>query len=177
MDPVLETERLILRRPVESDLAGWADFAADETVMRFLGGPQPRSMAWRSLATQAGSWVLKGYGMFSVIERATGRWIGRLGPWQPADWPGPEIGWGLAREAQGKGYAFEATTAAINFAVDTLGWSSFIHCVDLQNKPSMALAARLGSTNLGPAKMPAPHADDEINLWGQTAAQWKNRRV
>lgn len=175
MDPILETERLILRRPIEADLEAWAAFAADEANTRFIGGPQPRAMAWRALATIAGSWVIKGYGMFSVIERATGNWIGRLGPWQPAGWPGPEIAWSLTRDAQGKGYAYEGATAAIDFAVDTLGWSRFIHCINPENASSAALAARLGSTNTGPGKMPEPYAEEQIDIWGQTAAQWKSR--
>jgi RimJ/RimL family protein N-acetyltransferase len=163
MDPIIETARLILRRPVEADLGPWTEFAADAENMRFIGGVQHRTMAWRMLATMAGSWVIQGYGMFSVIERATGKWIGRLGPWQPADWPGPEIGWGLTREAQGKGYAFEGATR-------------FIHCIDIENHPSAALAVRLGSGNMGPGQLPPPYTE-EINLWGQTAAQWKTRRA
>lgn len=175
MDPIIETERLILRRPIEADLDEWAAFAADEANTRFIGGAQPRSMAWRALATIAGSWVIKGYGMFSVIERATGNWIGRLGPWQPADWPGPEIAWSLTRSAQGKGYAYEGATAAINFAMDTLGWTSVIHCIHPENIPSAALATRLGSMNSGPGKLPVPYADEPVNIWAQTAAHWKSR--
>jgi RimJ/RimL family protein N-acetyltransferase len=177
IDPILETERLILRRPIVTDLDSWAEFAADAANMRFIGGALGRFGAWRSMTITAGSWALQGYGMFSVIERATGKWIGRLGPWQPAGWPGPEIGWSLTREAQGKGYAYEGTTAAIDFAVDILGWTSFIHCIDTENHPSAALAARLGSRNLGPGQLPPPYDSDIINLWGQTAAEWKTRAV
>jgi RimJ/RimL family protein N-acetyltransferase len=175
MDPILETERLTLRRPIEADLDGWAAFMADATAQRFLGGPQPRPVAWRAMATMAGSWALKGYGMFSVIERATGKWIGRLGPWQPEGWPGQEVGWGLIPEAQGRGYAYEGATAAIDFAVHTLGWTHFIHCIDAENHPSATLATKLGSTNQGPGQLPHPYHEDRVNLWGQTADQWKNR--
>ena len=38
-----------------------------------------RSPAWRSLAATLGSWHLQGFGMFSVIEKASGRWVGRVG--------------------------------------------------------------------------------------------------
>jgi RimJ/RimL family protein N-acetyltransferase len=177
MDPIIETQRLILRRPIQADLDAWAAFAADETVMRYIGGVQSRHLAWRAMAATAGSWVLLGFGMFSVIERATGKWIGRLGPLQPAEWPGPEIGWALAREAQGRGYAYEGAAAAIDFAVDILGWTEFIHCIDEDNLPSAALATKLGSTNQGPGQLPAPYHEDRVNIWGQTAAQWKQRRA
>src|SRR6202008_4486280 len=104
---ILETERLILRIPAAEDLEAWAAFAADEETMRYLGGVQARSVAWRGLCTVTGARAVRGFAMFSVIEKSTGRWVGRLGPWQPEDWPGTEVGWGLARECWGRGYATE----------------------------------------------------------------------
>src|SRR5687767_1598529 len=111
LGPTLETQRLILRPPVETDLDAWAAFMADPVAARFIGGAQPRATAWRGMASMAGSWALKGFGMFSVIEKSSGEWVGRLGPWRPEGWPGDEVGWGLARQAWGKGYAVEGATA------------------------------------------------------------------
>jgi len=173
--PVLETARLILRPPVEADFADWAALMADPEATRFLGGPLAVTAGWRALATHAGVWSLRGYGMFSVVERATGRWIGRIGPWLPPDWPGPEIGWALARPAWGNGFAYEGATAAIDWAFDVLGWTEIIHCINPENFRSAALAARLGSTNRGPGRLPAPHADEPVDIWGQTAATWRRR--
>ena len=69
--------------------------------------------------------------MFSVIEKSTGRWVGRLAPWTPDGWPGTEVGWGIARDRCGLGYATEAATAAIDWAFDALGWSEVIHVIDV----------------------------------------------
>ncbi|MGH8499455.1 MAG: GNAT family N-acetyltransferase, partial [Methylococcales bacterium] len=91
----IETQRLILRPPTLDDLQEWIRFASHEETMRHLGGVQSASMAWRSLMTMIGSWNAHGYAMFSVIEKSSGKWIGRIGPWQPLDWPGTEVGWGL----------------------------------------------------------------------------------
>lgn len=110
--PTLETERLILRPPASDDFESWAAFHADAEVGEFLGGTLSRAMAWRALCTMAGSWVINGFGMFSAVEKSSGRWVGRIGPWQPEGWPGTEVGWGLAREAWGHGYAVEGATAA-----------------------------------------------------------------
>ncbi len=118
----------------------------------------------------AGSWALHGFGMFSVIEKASGRWIGRVGPWRPEGWPGTEIGWGLLTGAQGQGYAVEAATASIDWAVDHLGWDDVIHTIDPANLASIGLAQRLGSTNRGPGRLPAPYEDRAIDVWGQSAA-------
>lgn len=172
--PCLETKRLILRPTRVEDFDSWAAFAADPESMRFLGGPQPRAIAWRAFIAMAGSWALCGFGMFSVLEKATGRWLGRLGPWRPEGWPGNEIGWGMIRDAEGQGYAFEGACAAFDWAFDTLGWSEIIHCIDDGNERSIALARRLGSVWQRRATLPPP-LSIEIGVYGQTRAEWQSR--
>lgn len=175
--PVLFTERLLLRPPLPEDLDGFAEFYADPQTMRFIGGcPVSRAEAYRSMCTYAGAFVLTGASMFSVIERASGRWIGRIGPWSPEGWPGTEVGWGLIRSAEGQGFAFEATVAAMDYAVDVLGWTRIIHTIHPENAASIALAKRLGSSNSGPTRLPAPFADKQVDAWGQTAEQWQVNR-
>ncbi len=144
--------------------------------MRFLGGVQSRAAAWRSLCGMAGAWTIRGFSMFAVTLRDSGRWIGRIGPHQPEGWPGTEIGWGLARAHAGKGYALEAAVATMNYAVDVLRWDDVIHTIDPDNAGSIALAQRLGSTNRGPVSLPAPLEGFRVDAWGQTAAQWRARR-
>ena len=67
--------------------------------------------------------------MFSVIERDTGRWIDRVGPWELKGWPGHEIGYGLLRGAWGMAYAFEAASASIDWVLGRLRWIEFIHVI------------------------------------------------
>jgi RimJ/RimL family protein N-acetyltransferase len=172
--PVLETERLILRPPAAEDFDAWAAFAADPESTAFLGGVQPRALAWRSFAAMAGAWALYGFGMFSLIEKGTGRWLGRIGPWHPDGWPGREVGWGVARAAEGRGYAYEAAVAAMDWAFDVLDWDTVIHCIDASNRRSEALALRLGATLQGRAMLPVP-IGVEVNVFGQTRAAWRAR--
>ena len=172
----IETPRLILRPIAREDFDAWAAFMADEESARFIGGAQPRAAAWRGFLTMAGAWTMQGFSMFSVIEKASGCWIGRIGPWMPEGWPGTEVGWGLAREATGKGYATEAASAAIDWAFDNLGWTEVIHCIDPENGPSQAVARRLGSQNLKVGFMPAPYDAAPIDIWGQTREQWRARQ-
>lgn len=174
--PTLETERLILRPPSAEDLEAWAAFAGDEEAMCFLGGPQGRHAAWRSVCAMTGAWTIRGFSMFSVIEKASGRWVGRLGPWQPEEWPGTEVGWGIARDAWGRGYAAEGATAAIDWAFDFLGWTEVIHCIDFGNVNSQAVARKLGSSVLRQARLPSPFDEVELDIWGQTREQWRARR-
>ncbi len=176
-ESVLFTDRLVLRLPQASDLDGWAAFAADEATMRFLGGTKSRAEAWRELAAMRGAWSIRGFAMFSVVERATGRWIGRIGPWQPEGWPGTEVGWGVTPEVAGRGYAHEAAVACMDYAVDILGWDHIIHTIDPDNARSIALARRLGSENGGPVTLPPPLDRFRVDAWGQSAAQWRARRA
>ena len=173
--PVLQTERLILRLPEASDLDGWAIMSADVETNRFIGGITSRAETWRTLCAIRGAWDIRGFSMFSVIERSTGQWVGRLGPWEPEGWPGKEVGWGVSPQFAGRGYAYEATVAAMDYAFDVLGWTDVIHTIDPENVRSIALARRLGSTNLGPTKLPQPYQDARVDAWGQTAAQWRAR--
>ena len=175
--PTLETVRLILRPPEAQDLDGFAELAADEEAARFIGGVQSRAMAWRNLCVMAGSWATQGFAMFSVIEKGSGRWVGRIGPWMPEGWPGTEVGWGLLRSAWGQGYAVEAAAVAIDWAFDHLGWTEVIHCIAPENLNSAGVAQRLGSVKRGPGRLPAPLDEVEIDLWGQTREQWRARRA
>ncbi|HEY0053394.1 MAG TPA: GNAT family N-acetyltransferase [Caulobacteraceae bacterium] len=176
-DPrVIETERLILRPTAAEDVEPWIAMMGDEQTARFLGGVQPRQVAWRGCMAMAGAWSLTGVAMFSVVEKATGRWIGRLGPWTPDGWPGTEVGWTIVREAWGKGYATEGAAAAMDYAVDVLGWSEIIHVIDPANAPSQRVAERLGSTNLRPGRLPAPFDGVTVDIWGQSADAWRARR-
>ena len=113
--------------------------------------------------------------MFSLIEKGTGRWIGRAGPWRPEGWPCPEISWGLLQAAQGRGFGREGVSAAIDWTVDGLGWPEFACTIDPANAASIALARNLGFSPSGRLRRPPPY-DDEIDAWRQSAADWRARR-
>lgn len=168
----LETPRLLLRVPCAGDLDRWAEMMADAEAARFIGGVAPRAVTWRMVMTMIGAWHAHGFAMFSVYEKATGRWVGRLGPWMPEGWPGTEVGWGISPDCWGRGYATEGAIAATNWAFDHLGWTRVIHCIDPDNIASQQVARKLGSRNLGPGRMPAPFNDARIDIWGQSRDEW-----
>lgn len=174
----LETQRLLLRPPRKDDFEDFAAFQADADSMRYMGGAaQPRSVAWRSFMTLAGAWALQGFAMFSVIEKASGRWVGRVGPWQPDGWPGTEIGWGIVPDRCRLGYATEAATAAIDWAFAELGWTEVIHVIEPANVASRGVARRLGSRSRGAGRLPAPYETTPVEIWGQSKAEWRARRA
>lgn len=174
--PLLVTERLILRPPAEEDFDAFAEMCTEADTMEHIGGVAPRPTAWRQWCTLAGAWHIRGYSMFSVIERSSGLWVGRLGPWYPADWPALEIGWGVRNAFAGKGYAYEGSVAAYDFAVEFLKWDRVTHCIAPTNVRSQRLAERLGAVNSGPTRLPEPFQDAPVDLWVQSAADWRARR-
>ena len=174
LGPTLTTARLVLRPPETEDFEPWAALMADEDAARYIGGVQPAPAAWRTMATITGAWSLRGFSMFSVIDRADGGWIGRAGPWFPHGWPAPEVGWALKRESWGRGYAQEAAAACLDWVFDELHWPKVIHCIDPTNAPSVKLARRLGSSFRGQAILPPP-IDAAIDIWGQSAQEWRAR--
>jgi RimJ/RimL family protein N-acetyltransferase len=173
----IETGRLLLRVPEARDFDDFVELASDPEATRFIGGALPRAAAWRKFLQMPGAWTIQGFGMFAVTDKASGRWLGQLGPWRPEGWPGNEIGWSFRRAAWGHGYATEAAVAAIDWAFDHLGWTDIIHCIDPGNHASQALARRLGSRNLGPVRMPAPYEGEPADAWGQTRDEWRARRA
>lgn len=174
--PRLETARLLLRLPVREDFERFADMFAVEDNVRFIGGAHPRSAAWRRFLQMPGAWAVQGFAMFSVVDKASGRWLGQCGPWQPEGWPGTEVGWSFHRDAWGQGFAVEAATAAIDWAFSELGWDEVIHTIQPGNVASQAVARRLGSVRRGPCRLPPPHDDLPMETWGQSRAEWLARR-
>lgn len=172
----LETERLWLRPPRREDFDAFAAFLGDEVATEHLGGAMAPAAAWRSLAAVVGSWELQGFALFSVFEKASGEWVGRVGPWQPYQWPGPEVGWSIRRASWGRGYGPEAAAAAMDWAFDVLGWEEVIHIIGPDNRNSKAVAAKLGSAFLRMGELPAPHAGKAVEIWGQSRQDWRGRR-
>ena len=173
--PTIETERLLLRVPQAGEFERYAEMLAHPSSVH-IGGPLLRHEAWRRFLQMPGAWVLQGYAMFAVIEKSSGRWIGQAGPWQPDGWPGTEVGYAFHHDARGHGYATEACVAAMDFAFDSLGWSEVIHSIAPANTASQAVAQRLGASNRGPGRLPAPLDAYPIEIWGQTRDEWRARR-
>lgn len=86
------------------------------------------------------------------------------------------MGWSIAQAHWRKGYGKEATSAAMDYAFDTLGWDRVIHVIDPPNKPSEALAEALGSTIVGTVDELAGFGLMALNLWGQGAKHWRTKR-
>ena len=167
--PVIETKRLKLRMWREADIEPNTAMLADPASGRFItadGKPITDAYAgWRNATIMSGHWLLHGVGMFVVEEKSSGKFAGRVGPWCPPGWPGFEIGWGIASEFRGNGYALEAARASIDWTFATFEIEQIIHCIDRENIASQSVARRLE------AKI-----EREIDLFGHIADVWVTRR-
>jgi RimJ/RimL family protein N-acetyltransferase len=140
----LETERLLLRAFRESDLDPFAEITADGETMRYLG-VGTREDTWRSMAMALGHWSLRRFGFWAVEEKGTGRFIGRIGIYHPEGWPGTEVGWLLARDRWGLGYATEEARASVRYAYEVIGVDDLISIIDPDNIRSIRVAEKLQS--------------------------------
>ena len=175
---MIETERLLLRKPVPEDAEGVLRYAADAEVMRFLGGaPEGDVGADAVVERWLARWDANGFGQLVVVRREDGRFVGRSGllVWDRSTWeqstirdaaePEVELGWTLVREHWGNGYATEAARAARDWAFETVGVDRLISLVDLENARSLRVAERLGATQT-----------ETVTLKGKQTAVWVHPR-
>lgn len=169
----LETERLLLRMIRLEDFEAYAALGADPEVMRYLGGKTwDRLESWRYMCAMVGHWHLRGYGMWAVEEKATRQFIGRIGLHYPETWPGFELGWTLARAAQGKGYATEAAQRALEYAFTDLNRDHVISLIHPENRASIRVAERIGEKVEGRTEL----LGTEVLVYGIDRDTWRARR-
>ncbi len=142
MIPILHTERLILRPYQRSDFDAYAAFYKSDRTAH-IGGPLSEKAAWALFAADVGHWQLHGFGWW-MIEHA-GAAVGVCGLHHPPHQAEREIGWSLFDGSAGRGFAYEAATAALGW-----GWaydpdSGIVSYIDRDNVPSIRLAEKLGA--------------------------------
>ena len=146
----LRTDRLLLRQWQERDLEPFADLNADAEVMRYFPAKLAREQS-DALASAIRREIDKqGWGLWAVEVIGGSSFIGFVGLNEPIFdahfTPAVEVGWRLAREHWGHGYATEAGQAAIDFGFDELALEQIVAMIGLKNSRSQRVAERLGMT-------------------------------
>ncbi len=162
--PTLTTDHLTLRAHTHADFEAYAAFFASSRADHI--GRLKRRHAWYSFASDVAQWALFGFGAWGVEDR-TGRFIGQIAILKPDQFPEVELGWFLMDGFEGQGLAFEAATAARNFAFDTLGLPTLVSYIAPANSRSIALATRLGASLDTTAKSDDP--DDLVYRYSTPA--------
>ena len=141
----LDTQRLLLPPLTGQHTEGLASVYADAEVAKYIGGSTLDAAATAiQVARFQSIWTTLGYGQSAVIVRASDEFIGRVGlhPWP--EWNEVEIGWVIARHAQGQGYATEAASSWVRVAFGELALPRLTSVIDPDNYRSRLLAERLG---------------------------------
>lgn len=146
MAVIVETDRLVLREIVPADLRVLHRIFSDPDSMRYYPGVKSfdETAAWfEKLAFR--SYAENGFGLWGLVEKASGALVGDCGiTMQPTpNGLEPEIGYHLRREYLGQGFAFEAACACRDYGFQTLRFDRIVSIVSPENTPSQRVAARV----------------------------------
>lgn len=162
--PVLETERLVLRGPVRSDLPELTRFMTSSSRMHAQGETVSKEQAWFGFLTGVGHWQWHGFGFFTLTLRGRSLPIGRVGLLKHSNWPKVELAWHLFEGAEGNGYATEAGLAVRSWAHQAHGINQLVSYIDCENHRSQGVAKRLGAETDGTRAVHEPDAEVWIHL-------------
>jgi RimJ/RimL family protein N-acetyltransferase len=143
------TARLLLRPWRADDLAEFTRLLTDPVVTRYIVVRTPfapEDVAELSERTLE-QWECNGFGPWAAIEKATGRWVGRIGLNELPDWPGPhkvEVGWELHREFWGRGLATEGGRAGVRYGFEVVGLERIISVTMATNAASRRVMEKCG---------------------------------
>lgn len=146
--PTIESARLILRNWRDDDIEPWVRMNADPHVAEFLRGPYTRERSEATAREIRGSLASNGYGWWVVELRAGAPFAGVIMlekvSFEAAFTPAYEVGWRLAFEHWGEGYATEGARAALAHAFGTLRWPEVVAFTAATNLRSRRVMDRLG---------------------------------
>jgi RimJ/RimL family protein N-acetyltransferase len=144
---MITTERLVLRRWNEADLAPFAALNADPRVMEHFPGTLSRDASDALVERMDAHLVAHGWGLWAVEVPGVMPLAGFVGL-APADHvlgrPTVEIGWRLARAAWGRGYATEGARAALRVGFEQVGLDEIVSFTVPANVRSRAVMERIG---------------------------------
>ncbi len=147
---MIETERLILRSWRDGDRDAFVAMVCDPEVGAWLGGARTNAQALDDFVRTRAFWDTHGSGWLAISRKPDGAVVGRVVcRRQPPEWKHPmadevEIGWGLARDAWGHGYATEAAAAMMPWGFETLATPTIYSWTSAPNHRSEAIMRRIG---------------------------------
>lgn len=144
----IESERLILRRWGRADRAPFAAINADPVVGEFLMGPLPADLSNAMIERIEAHFRVHGFGLWAIERRSDARLLGFAGlqvvPFEARFTPAVEIGWRLAADVWGQGYATEAARAALDDAQSRCGLHDLVSFTVPANRRSQRVMEKLG---------------------------------
>jgi RimJ/RimL family protein N-acetyltransferase len=180
--PEVTTDRLRLRAWSEQDREPFARMNADPRVSEHLLAPITRADSDRMVDRIEACWRERGYGLWAVERPGTVAFIGYVGLW-PATFeahftPAVEVGWRLAAEHWGRGFATEGARAALRYGYDVLGLDEIVSFTAVANVRSRRVMERLGMRRdedgaFDHPVMPAGHVARPHVLYRLSRVEWE----
>jgi RimJ/RimL family protein N-acetyltransferase len=184
--PTLHTKRLLLRRWTGDDREVFAQINADPEDMRSSFKPLSRQESCDLIDNIEACFDIHGFGQWAVERIEDRRVIGFIGLEVADDdalfSPAVHVGWHLARDAWGYGYATEGATAALDYVFEVVGLPEVVSHTTNANERSQAVMRRLGMRHNSDDDFdgpwyPAGHPHRRFVLYRTTAANWQARRL
>ena len=161
---MIETERLILRQWKESDYLPFINMGSDLEVMKYFPKCLTQEESINFIKAVTGIIDENKWGFWAVELKKSQEFIGFIGlhsqPTQFDFSPCIEIGWRLAKDFWGQGYATEGAKAALEYAFNTLNLDKVVSFTSSVNKPSESVMKKLGMkkvTEFNHPKLPQNH--------------------
>lgn len=177
----LESARLRLRPWRDTDLPEFAAMSADPQVMRYFPAHLSRLESAAFIGRMRGHFAEHGYGFWALQRKDSGEFIGFTGlanvNFAAAFTPAVEIGWRLAREHWGLGYASEAAWAALRCGFDRLALDQVVSFTSEANLPSQKVMQAIGmhrdrAGDFEHPRLPEGHPLRSHVLYRISRAQW-----
>lgn len=165
----LDTDRLRLEPIDDVHFEALARLRADPLIMATMrDGPETRARTRATLDWYLTTWVQQGYGIWAVLDRSSGAFLGECGFWIRDDGKGVSLRFALIQAVQGRGLAREAAAAVLGFGFDVAGLDGVMAVAQDGNEASHRVLRSIGM---------APHRElpvDEsgITFYQLTRAQW-----
>ena len=141
---MLETERLILRPLDETDIDAIYAMRSDADVMRFIREPQNRQESANWVELVSSRWRKEKIGFCAITEKLSGAFAGWCGLWQLKETGEIEVGYAVAREFWGKGYATEAAFEFLEYGFKQLQLEKIVAVARAENTASRRVMEKLG---------------------------------
>jgi ribosomal-protein-alanine N-acetyltransferase len=172
----VETPRMVLRPWVREDAAELHRLLSDPDVRGRRQLPPERIHAFAESSLR--QWQERGFGPWAAIDRATGRWIGRIGLDELPEWPDAdriEVGFELHRAWWGRGLATEGAIAALRFGFEEHRLERIISVTAPWNAAARRVMEKAGLTYRG--TRPYRGLEPEPVWYAIDRATWEAARV
>ncbi len=180
------TDRLVMRGFTDDDRDAFAALNADPVVMEHFQFPLDRAGSDAFVDRIAACWSERGWGLWAIEVPGVSPFVGYVGLW-PAEYVAPgtiEVGWRLAHEAWGHGYAPEAAAESLRFGFEQVGLDEIVSFTVPQNSNSWRVMEKIGLRRRPERDYDHPNVDADAHphlvrhvFYALTADEWRADRA